>query len=246
MEPELFFFPDLDKLNKVVVTSLMSFAHETVSETGRLSIALSGGKTPLSLYSIMAEDIVQKNFPFFNTHFFWGDERFVPADHNESNFKGANETLLSKINIPDENINPVYQDNMTLHQCADSYSQKIETFFADSLEDDYEPLFDVMLLGLGKDGHTASLFPGDKAVDETAKLVVPAVAPAEYTVRERITFTLPLINRSRRVYFIVSGKEKQEVVDTIINDPEQAEKIYPASLVTAKERLMWCLHDIKV
>ena len=248
MEPELFFLPDLDNLNKVVITSLMLFAHETVSETGRFSIALSGGRTPLSMYSLMADEAVRENFPYFNTHFFWGDERFVKKDHNESNFKRANEVLLSKINIPDENIHSVYQDNMTLQDCADAYNQKIETFFADNLADDIyeEPLFDAILLGLGKDGHTASLFPADKAVDETDKFVVPATAPAEYSVKERITFTLPLINRSRRVYFIVSGKEKQEVVNTIINDPETAEKIYPAARVTAKERIMWYLNDITV
>jgi len=248
MEPELFFLPDLDKLNKVVITSLISLAHETVSETGKFSIALSGGRTPLSLYSIMGEDIVQQNFPYFNTHFFWGDERFVQKDHDESNFKWANEKLLSKINIPDKNIFPIYQDNMTIQECADAYNQKIETFFAENLANDIyeEPLFDAILLGLGKDGHTGSLFPGDKAVEETSKFVLPATAPSEYSIRERITFTLPLINRSRRVYFIVSGKEKQEIVETIINDPETAERKYPAALVTAKERLMWYLHDIKV
>lgn len=251
MEPELFFFQDIDKLNKAVITSLMLFAYETVSETGRFSIALSGGKTPLSLYSMMAQDNVKNNFPYFNTYFFWGDERFVPNNHSENNFKRAKEIFLSKTNIPEENIFPVfplYKKNIPIEQYAQEYEKKIKNFFAETLNDKSAdtPLFDVTLLGIGTDGHTASLFPNDKALCETDKLVVPALAPPEYTVRERITVTLPLINRSRRVYFIVSGNEKQKIVDIIINDPEQAERVYPAARVTAKERLMWYLHNIKI
>jgi 6-phosphogluconolactonase len=181
----------------------------TTEKKGRFAIALSGGSTPKRLYQILAEPPYLTNLPWSDIHWFWGDERLVPRSDALSNYRMVWEAMLSHAPAPAENIHGIATEGVTAEQSAAQYEAELKAFYgADSLEPS-RPLFDINLLGIGTDGHTASLFPGTSVLEERSRWVAPVIgAKAE----DRITLTYPVLDSARHVAFLVAGKDKQEIL----------------------------------
>jgi len=178
------------------------------AKDGLFTIALSGGSTPKRLYQLLAGPDYLDRFPWPRTHWFWGDERFVPHDDALSNYRMVQEALLSRAPIPAANIHPMPTEGMSPGAAAAAYERELKSFYGAERLDPARPLFDVALLGLGPDGHTASLFP-DTAVLEERRTWVAAVVGA--TSEPRITLTYPALESSRNAAFLVAGDEKREI-----------------------------------
>ena len=209
-------------------------ATSAITERGRFTIALSGGSTPKNLYTLIAAN-ASASLPWDRMFFFWGDERHVPPDNPDSNYRMAKETLLSKVAIPPANIFRIPAENPDALAAADAYEQTLRKFFA--VAPGEFPRFDLILLGIGPDGHTASLFPETAALEERSRLVVANWVEKLQT--NRITFTLPVLNAARCVAFLVSGTDKAAVLHEVLEGNAPAEK-YPSKLVRPSEgKLIW-------
>src|ERR1700730_12331151 len=172
---------------------------------GIFAVALSGGSTPRSLYRLLAEPPYRDTFPWSRTHWFWGDERFVPHDDALSNYRMVRESLLSRAPIPAVNVHPIPTEGVSPEAAASAYERTLKSFYGAERLDPARPLFDVTLLGLGPDGHTASLFPGTAVLAERDRWVA-AVADAKSETR--ITLTYPALESSRNAGFLGAGEEK--------------------------------------
>ena len=193
------------------------------------TVALSGGSTPKSLYSLLAS----KNLQWEKIQFFFGDERHVPPADPDSNYKMANEALLSKAPIPPQNVFRVPAENPDAEAAALAYEKTIRDFF--KLKPGEFPRFDLILLGLGPDGHTASLFPGSRALQEKNRIFV-ANWVEKFETR-RLTFTFPALNNAATVIFLATGKEKAPVVKDILENP--ASTLPAAQVRPANGRVLW-------
>jgi 6-phosphogluconolactonase len=193
----------------------------SIAEKGKFVVAVSGGNTPSRLYQLLASEDFSRNIPWEKVFIFWSDERFVANTDIESNYRMVKENLLDHISIPGKNIFPV-PAGKTADKSAAKYEKTIRGFFKNR-----KIIFDLLLLGVGKDGHTASLFPGNPVLKENKKLVKAVWLENKQT--GRISFTLPLINCAAQVFFLVSGKEKSEVVAAALT----GKKIKPALPVQA-------------
>jgi 6-phosphogluconolactonase len=177
---------------------------------GRLAIALSGGSTPRRLFQLMGAEFSDE-FPWTRMHFFWGDERFVPRDDPESNFRMAYEALLSKVAVPPGNIHPVPTEGIELDDAVRAYELELQEFYGGStLKDKF--LFQVQFLGLGEDGHIASLIPGEPVLNERERWVA---AVSHGRPETRITLTYPPIESSRHIAFLVSGPAKRDILHKV-------------------------------
>jgi 6-phosphogluconolactonase len=215
---------------------VLSSAKQSIAQRGRFTIALSGGSTPKSLFNLIAAN-ASTSVPWDKVFFFWGDERHVPPTDADSNFRMANETLLSKIAVPSRNIFRIPAENPDAAAAASEYEETLIKFF--SLKPGEFPSFDLILLGMGPDGHTASLFPETAALQERSHLVVANWV--EKLKTQRITLTLPVLNAARTVAFLVSGADKAEVLHEVLQGTGPAEK-YPSKLVRPSDgRLIWFL-----
>ena len=209
-------------------------ATDAVAQRGRFTIALSGGSTPRNLYTLIAAN-ASASLPWDRMFFFWSDERHVPPDDPESNYGMARDTLLSKVAIPPANIFPIPAENPDASAAAEIYEQTLRKFFAEGPGE--FPRFDLILLGMGPDGHTASLFPETSALQAKSRLVVANWV--EKLKASRITFTLPVLNAARCVAFLVSGADKAAVLHEVLEGDGPAEK-YPSKLVRPSEgKLIW-------
>jgi 6-phosphogluconolactonase len=194
-------------------------------------VSLSGGSTPKTLYGLLAADEFRDRFPWQRVSWYWGDERFVPYDHPESNFRMTREAMLGKAPVPPENIHPIPTDG-TPEDAARRYELTLQQAYGAAKLDPHRPLFDVTLLGLGGDGHTASLLPGEPALSER-KHWVAVVSHGRPEVR--ITMTYPVLESSRRVAFLVAGKEKATIFNTIRKGGSRV----PAAQVRPVGELLW-------
>jgi 6-phosphogluconolactonase len=201
--------PDVSSLARHVAGWLLA---EALAKQGVFAIALSGGSTPRQLYRCLAEPPCLTAFPWQRTHWFWGDERFVPHDDERSNYRMAKEALLSRVPIPADNIHPVPTEGVSPNEAAAAYAHSLKSFYGSEHLDPSRPLFDVTLLGLGPDGHTASLFPGSPALEERAAWVAAVTGPG---AEPRLTLTLPALNSSRHVVFLVAGEEKRAMLNRL-------------------------------
>ena len=209
-------------------------AADAIAQRGRFTIALSGGSTPRNLYTLIAAN-ASATLPWNQMFFFWGDERHVPPDSPDSNYRMAKETLLTKVPIPSTNIFPVPAENPDAAVAAETYEQTLRKFFV--VAPGEFPRFDLILLGMGPDGHTASLFPETAALEEKSRLVVANWV--EKLGSSRITFTLPLLNAARCIAFLVSGTDKAAALHEVLEGNAPAEK-YPSKLVQPREgKLIW-------
>lgn len=194
-------------------------------------VSLSGGSTPRALYALLASEAFKDRFPWQRVSWFWGDERFVPHDHPDSNYRMAREAMLAKVPVPAANIYPIPTDG-TPETAAQRYEQSLQEAYEARILDPATPLFDVMLLGLGEDGHTASLLPGSEVLKERERWVV-AVRRGRPEVR--ITLTYPVIESSRHVAFLVEGAGKAAMLAAIRAGGSQV----PAARVRPVGELIW-------
>ena len=207
-----------DEMSTNAVESVRMLLEGSKNSMQKFTIALSGGSSPTSFYKKLA----LLDVDWSRVCLFFVDERKVRPGNPESNFRMIEETLLSRITIPRKNICPVNVSYRKVEDCALSYEEKLKAFFNGA-----KVVFDLVLLGIGPDGHTASLFPGRSELKETKRLVIPSHAPARFKIRERITLTLPVINNARNRFFIVSGEAKASVIKGVL----KGDQLYPASLV---------------
>jgi 6-phosphogluconolactonase len=228
-------FADVDEIAAAACDYVLTAAQQSIAERGVFNFDLAGGSTPRKLYELLAK----ADADWDKWQLFMGDERYVPLDDERSNYQLAHEALLSKLPIQAEQVHIVPVDEPTVEQAAERYEEQIRQHFHNQTG---VPVFDLVLLGMGSDAHTASLFPGKPAVNETKKLVTasePGVLPPPVN---RVTFTFPLINAARRVLFLVAGADKAEAFQTVQRDLEQPleQAITPAGKVrpTAGE-LRW-------
>jgi 6-phosphogluconolactonase len=207
-----------------------------VAARGRFTIALSGGSTPKSLFNLLATN-AKNVLPWESMFFFWGDERHVPPTDADSNYRMADEAMLSKVPVPAGNIFRVPAENPDAAAAAAAYEQTIQKFFA--LEPGKFPRFDLILLGMGPDGHTASLFPGTTGLQEKSRLVIANWVEKFKT--HRITFTLPVLNAAHNVTFLISGTDKAEALKAVLESDAPGEQ-YPSKLVRPSDgKLIWLL-----
>jgi 6-phosphogluconolactonase len=222
--------PDVNSLNRAAVNEIAVAAETAISEHSRFTIALSGGNTPRGVYSMLAEK--RDTFPWAKTFFFFGDERSVAPDHPDSNYRMAKEALFSKAPVPEQNVFRVPAE-LGAEKAADKYQATLREFF--KAQSDQWPRFDLILLGIGDEGHTASLFPDSAALAETSRLVAPNWI--EKLKTNRITFTFPLINSAAETMFLVAGPGKAEIVKNVFLSERE---IYPVQRVRpARGRLLW-------
>jgi 6-phosphogluconolactonase len=232
MRVEVKIVPDKVALARGAAEVFHRIAEAAIQERGRFSVALSGGNTPRSVYSLLATE--HKQLPWDRIHIFFGDERHVPPDDPDSNFRMASESLLSRVPIPEKNIHRIRAE-LDAEVAAKEYEQELRKYF--QLRDGEWPRFDLVLLGLGDDGHTASLFPASEALTEKSKLVTANWVEKLHTFR--ITLTLPVLNHAAEVVFLVSGANKAQVLSEVLRP---GAKEYPAQRVQPENgRLLWLL-----
>ncbi|MES1021997.1 6-phosphogluconolactonase [Gloeocapsa sp. BRSZ] len=200
-----------------------------IAERGVCTIALSGGSTPKPLY----EAIAAQQLPWEKIHVFWGDERYVPPNHPDSNQLMARQAWLNRVNIPAENIHPIPTDEVDPAVAARKYEEHLQTFFQTSGEE--FPVFDIILLGMGSDGHTASLFPHTEALKAQGLIAV-----GNKQEEPRITFTVPLINHARCVMFVVAGADKKPALAQVFA-PDADDFSYPSRFIQPHGELWWLL-----
>jgi len=196
------------------------------------AVCLSGGSTPRRLYETLAGPAIAAEFPWRRVHWFWGDERFVPHDHPDSNFRMVNEAMLARAPCPDANIHPVPVDGLSPQRAAVAYEAELKRFYGADRLDPAKPLFDVTLLGLGEDGHTASLFPGHAALREQQRW---AVAVEGASPPARISLTFPVLDSSRDAAFLVAGQGKR----AILARARAGDPALPAARIRPVGRLQW-------
>jgi 6-phosphogluconolactonase len=209
---------------------------QAIGAQGRFAVALSGGSTPKSLYSLLASRYA--DFPWARTYFFFGDERHVPPTDPESNYRMVNESLLSKVAIPAQNVFRVKAENPDAAAAAADYEAQLRKFF--ELKPNQFPRFDLIFLGLGPDGHTASLFPDSEGLKETTKFVI--ANRVEKFKTYRISFTFPVLNNAGEVIFLASGSDKAEMVREVLEG--KPTPTLPAQQVQPTNgRLLWMLDE---
>ncbi len=210
-------------------------ASEAVRSRGRFTVALSGGATPKGLYALLARKEIP--VPWENSYFFWGDERHVPPDDPESNYRMANEVMLSKIPVPSSNVFRIPTEEKDAQTAARKYEDTLIRFF--DLKPGVFPRFDLVLLGLGPDGHTASLFPNSPALHEKQRLVV--ANPVKKFNTERLTLTLPVLNCARTVVFLVSGQEKAGILQQVLHGQAGT---FPSQMIQPDDgELLWFVDE---
>ncbi len=232
-EPAVHVHPSLDSLSRAAAaraTLLLRTAPD-----GPITLALSGGSTPRPFHRELATTY-REDIPWERLHVFWGDERFVPFDASGNNARMAFETLLNDVPIPPDQIHRIPTEDDDPEHAAARYEAELHRFF-----EGREARFDLMVMGVGDDGHTASLFPDHPALHETERWVRAVRAPTYITPPVRITMTLPLINQSRCVLFLVSGEKKKSPMEAILREGSAAG--YPAARVTATESVDWFLDE---
>ncbi len=228
--PQLKILSDSDAMSRAAAETIVEHLSESLQTHNLYAIALSGGSTPKRLYALLATDAkLRKQIPWDKVHFFWGDERHVPPDHPDSNYHMVCEAMLSKVPVPTENIHRMRGEESDAGKIAGDYEREIRRFF--KIEIAEMPRFNCVLLGLGADGHTASLFPGTPALQEPTRLVMANWVPKINSFR--ITLTAPVLNNAERILFLVSGDEKADILQTVLEGPRTPHR-YPAQLIQPK------------
>ncbi len=228
--PKVNVFPDKAALVTAATEQVIELIRAAIAARGRCSIALSGGSTPKPLYQALA----QTELPWQQLYIYWGDERYVPITHSDSNAKMTQEAWLSQVPIPAENIFIVPTDTDSPQTSAERYQQALMASF--DVPSSQLPQFDIILLGMGDDGHTASLFPHTAALKETERWVTVG----QKDDQPRITFTAPLINQARHIIFLVAGANKQSALSQVFA-PVADSATYPARLIAPVGTLQWML-----
>jgi 6-phosphogluconolactonase len=230
-------FDDVAALARAAAEEVIRVLSDAARNQGRATIALSGGSTPEALYRLLAEDPFHDLMPWSAIHFFWGDERHVPPDHEESNYRMVREAMLDRVPVPPENVHRIRAEENDAERAAVEHEAELRSFFA--LKAGEWPRFDLALMGLGPEGHTASFFPGSPVIEENARLVVAPWVEPLHTFR--ITMTPPVFNHAAEVLFLVSGEKKAPAVRAVL-EGERDPGLVPAQVVRPVEGdLLWML-----
>ncbi len=235
MNPGVIVYRDSDSMILGAAELFADSARDAVRERGRFAAALSGGSTPRPLYRRLAGEPFSREIPWSLTHLFWGDERAVPPDHEESNFGMARNELITPLGLSSDAVHRMAGE---IHpaDAAAAYEADLGRFFG---REALPPRFDLVLLGMGEDGHTAGLFPGSQALTETRRWVAANEVPQLGAVR--LTLTAPVFNRARRAVFLVSGSSKAAILKEALDGPRDPLRI-PAQLVAPDEgELIYCV-----
>lgn len=219
-------------LARAAAERFVALAAAAIGEHGRFAVALSGGETPQPTYRLLATAEFSSRLDWSSVYFFWGDERCVPPSHPESNFRMAHESLLSHILLPAENVHRLRAE-LPPHQAAQEYERELRIFFAESAL----PRFDLVLLGLGEDGHIASLFPGSLLLHEKARWV--SADYVEKLAAWRITLTPPALNAAAQIIFLISGQDKAARLREVWSGPHQPD-LLPAQIIRPSDgEVLW-------
>ncbi|MBE3564849.1 MAG: 6-phosphogluconolactonase [Thermogemmatispora sp.] len=235
MQQRIAIYPDSESLSQEAARLVIRLAQEAIVTHGRFTLALAGGSTPRKLYSLLASDPYRGQIDWTRVDIFWSDERCVPPDHPESNYRMAYEVMLSKLPIPAANIHRMPAEQADRQAAAESYAAELRRVFGTA----GVPVFDLIQLGMGPEGHTASLFPHQAALHERERLVLPVSVPKPPP--ERLTFTPPILQAARHILFLVTGSDKAEAVRAVLEDQGSPDD-YPARLVhAAAGEVAWLL-----
>jgi len=232
--------PDADALATRAATLIVDASLEAIRERGRFAIVLSGGSTPEKTYDQLARPESRDAIDWSRTYLFVGDERFVAADDPSNNFAMIRRSLIERVPVPPANVLPIGTAYPSVAVSAAAYNRTLEQFFKLPAESP-PPRFDLVLLGLGDDGHTASLFPGKPALEVAEAWVTsspPGVLPPPV---DRITLTFPILNRARQVLFLVAGAKKANVVRRILRESPPRDEMPAAGIVPDEGRVTWLL-----
>jgi 6-phosphogluconolactonase len=237
---ELEVFPGAAEVAQAATDLFIRSARQAIATHRRFDVALSGGSTPKAMFALLAAPPFNKQVDWAKAHFFWGDERCVPPDHPDSNYGVANALLLSKVGVPKENVHRFITEQGGPEQAASTYAAEIKQHF--DLRNGELPRFDLVYLGMGADGHTASLFPHTSALHITDRLVV-----ANYVEKlnaHRLTLTAPVLNAAALVAFLVAGPDKADALHQVLegkSDPDT----YPSQLIAPQRgRLYWLVDEV--
>jgi 6-phosphogluconolactonase len=230
-------FKDIEALSHAAADLFVRSATQAVEKHGRFLVALSGGGTPSGLYRLLARKPFQDQIAWDKAFVFWGDERSVPPDDEGSNYKQAEEVLLKHVPIPNENILRV-KGELSPHEASEAYAQTLKAFADPGLD---WPRFDLVLLGMGDDGHTASLFPGSQV--ETAFPTLAVTADYQDRPANRVTLTSLVFNSARNVLFLVAGESKALTLSVVLSDTSNQE-LYPAQRIQPTDgELIWFVDE---
>jgi 6-phosphogluconolactonase len=231
MRPDVHICADGDRLGRDVAGAIVERLNEPLTPGVRRSLCLAGGQTPRALYQVLATEY-RDTIPWPQLDLYWGDERYVPPDDAQSNYRLVRESLLDHVPIPKENVHPMPTDLPDPDDAAAAYEQALRERFSPPW-----PRFELVLLGMGSDGHTASLFPGSPALAERTRWVVTSRASVD--PRVRLTLTLPVLNRAALVFFLVAGAEKADILRRVLAGPPESAP-YPAAAVRPEDgRVVW-------
>ena len=226
---------DSAAIAKRAAEKFVGAANAAVKDKGSFTVALAGGSTPKLLYGLLVQDDLRKQLPWNKMHLFFGDERHVPPDHPDSNFRMASESLISKAPLQPAQIHRIKGEYPNTEQAAQEYEQILQSQF--QLAQGQLPRFDLVLLGMGDEGHTLSLFPGTRALRDNGRLVMRNWVGKLYT--ERVTCTAPVASNAAQVFFLVTGAAKMLALKAVLEGPYEPDQL-PAQLIQPKNgRLLW-------
>jgi len=228
MKREILYFDQEKDFIKASADSIFKLARNSIASRGIFTLVLSGGSTPRKLYELLATDVYKEKIEWNLVHLFWGDERMVSHSSPDSNFGMAYKAMISKLPIPRANVHAISVDDVSPTQSALQYEEVLGSFS-----------LDLVLLGMGSDGHTASLFPSDPALQEIERWVIAVEDQQGKPPVPRVTLTLPAINSADSAMFLIAGTDKKRIADEIFRDPIKAAKKYPAARIAPKHELMW-------
>jgi len=223
-------YPDLQAIEHAAAEEIVRTVRNAIARRGVCAWALAGGSTPRGLYERLAEEPWRERLDWKRLHFFWTDERCVPPEHPQSNYRMAWEALLSRVPVAPRNIHRIRGERPPVEAAA-LYEKQLKRWGKGS-----PPRFDLVLLGMGADGHTASLFPGDEASSEKRRLVLSTLSPKP--PHERVSLSLRAINAARKVLFLVAGEEKAAALERVINEPSEF-GLTAALVRPTKGTLLW-------
>jgi 6-phosphogluconolactonase len=233
---EVIIYPDGNAVARRAAEEFLRVATEAVAQRGSFTVALAGGSTPKALYSLLVSDpAFRGNLPWERLNFFFGDERHVPPDNDQSNFRMANESLFSQAPVPPTQIFRIRAEYPDAEKAALEYEQALRAYF--KVKEGEYPRFDLVLLGMGDEGHTLSLFPGTKALHASNRAVVRNWVGKLFT--DRITLTAPAANQANRVIFMVTRADKAPALKAVLEGPYEPDQL-PAQLIQpASGKLLW-------
>ena len=232
--PNISVFDTPEQLALAAAERFVEYGSELHGNLDRFSVALAGGNTPRRIYELLATERFENRIEWSQVHLFFGDERCVPPDHPDSNYAMAYQSLISKVPIPANNVHRIIGEG-NAKQNAQAYENQLRAFFAAQPS----PRFDLVLLGMGEDGHTASLFPQSAALQETVRWVV--ASRNEQSSQDRITLTVPIFNQARRVLILVTGKNKAQRLKEVLRPEPDSELLPVQAIAPVAGMLEWLL-----